>query len=136
MALNGNSASTPTAKAVQAASKLVNTDTSITRLIRYFWIWKALLLTVAAVSPGPGYDTSTQVLFDRYPSYTGAWLAEAARWLAAKLTRWDAIYFTNTAARGLLFEQEWAFSPVFSTVTSVLARGALMECSSRRLCID
>lgn len=135
MALNGNPAGTQTAQSAQAASKLVNTDTSITRLISYYWIWKALLLTMAAVSPGPGYDTSTQVLFDRYPSYSDAWLAEAARWLAAKLTRWDAIYFTNTAARGLVFEQEWAFSPVFSKVTSVLARGALLECCSRRLCI-
>ncbi|KAK4502663.1 hypothetical protein PRZ48_006089 [Zasmidium cellare] len=112
-------------QSTQAASKTASPDTSIGRLTRVFWVWKLLLLTIAAVSPGPGYDTSTQILFDRYPSYSESGLAEASRWLAAKLTRWDAIYFTNTAARGVVFEQEWAFSPVFSKLVSLVAGACL-----------
>lgn len=71
--------------------------------------WKILLLGIAAASPGPGYDTSTQLLLGRHEAFDhpAAWIAHL---VATKLTRWDAFYYVSTAARGYaLFEQEWAF---------------------------
>ncbi|KAF2089459.1 glycosyltransferase family 76 protein [Saccharata proteae CBS 121410] len=77
-------------------------------------LWKGLLLILAFLSPGPGYDTSTTLILDSD--------ASAITRLAAKLTRWDAIYFVNTAERGHVYEQEWAFSWALSKVMASLAK--------------
>ncbi|KAL8926314.1 MAG: hypothetical protein Q9172_001823 [Xanthocarpia lactea] len=45
-----------------------------------------------------------------------------SRALAEKLTRWDAIYFTNIAHRGAVFEQEWAFGWGYAKVVGILGR--------------
>ena len=83
-------------------------------LIVLFLAWKLLLLTIAFLTPGPSYDSSTGLLFQSQPfSRTSQLNINKKSWdfarLAGKLTRWDAIYFTNIGARGRIFEQEWAF---------------------------
>jgi phosphatidylinositol glycan class V len=104
-----------------------NRSTNKARLVAYFLTWKSALLLIAAASPGPGYDTSTQLLFARgngdIPSPSGL-LARAIEHVAIKLTRWDAIYFTSASANGLVYEQQWAFSPTFAKMTSILASGS------------
>jgi phosphatidylinositol glycan class V len=104
------------------AMRLVQ-NAPVASLLIVFTAWKSLLLTLAIVSPGPGYDTSTQLLFRGYgvnstlPSTTSA-----AGLLAQKLTRWDAIYFASTAERGYQLEQEWAFGWGFSGGIAFLAK--------------
>ncbi|KJX99364.1 gpi mannosyltransferase 2 like protein [Zymoseptoria brevis] len=100
------------------------TTTSRARLVIYFLIWKAALLLVACASPGPGYDTSTQLFFaqNAEPSASSpGLLAQVLQHVAIKLTRWDAIYFTSASVNGLVYEQQWAFSPTFARITSLLA---------------
>lgn len=93
-------------------------------LVLSFITWKLLLLSVALTSPGPGYDTST-VLLQSPPN-----LAQAKSdhdWEPAsrlnRLVRWDAIYFTQLARRGYLWEQEWAFGWGFANLVAVNSRG-------------
>jgi phosphatidylinositol glycan class V len=99
----------------------------ITSLLTVFTAWKLLLLTLAIVSPGPGYDTSTQLLFRGYgvnstlPSSTSAGELLAQK-LAQKLTRWDAIYFVTSAERGYQLEQEWAFGWGLTRAIAYLAK--------------
>ena len=76
-----------------------------------YWVcWKIALLFVILASPGPGYDTSTTILFAQheqkvdYRPHRKFWSYPVQR-----LVRWDAIYFTQVAHRGARFEQEWAF---------------------------
>lgn len=95
------------------------------RLAGFFALWKCLLLFIAVASPGPGYDTSTQILFRRYQDAARSWPSVVAQTLATKLTRWDAIYFASSSERGYLFEQEWAFSRTYAILTSTIARGVL-----------
>ncbi|SMR49619.1 unnamed protein product [Zymoseptoria tritici ST99CH_3D1] len=99
--------------------------TSRARLVTYFLIWKAALLLVACASPGPGYDTSTQLFFAQNNAEPSAsspgLLAQVLQHVAIKLTRWDAIYFTSASINGLVYEQQWAFSPTFARITSLLA---------------
>lgn len=93
-----------------------------------FVAWKALVLVIALLSPGTGYDTSTSLLgtdsqkaviaFDPPATHSSALL---------KLVRWDAIYFTQVADRGHVFEQEWAFGIGVSTVLSKLAHSGLLS---------
>lgn len=99
-------------------------QTSLSRLAWLFLAWKLLLLLTASLSPGPGYDTSTLILFDRHSSGANSWLARRVEDVVLRLTRWDALYFASASSRGLAYEQEWAFSPPLSQVTSVVARGA------------
>ncbi|KAM3416990.1 GPI mannosyltransferase 2 [Cercospora zeina] len=88
--------------------------TAITRLIAHFCFWKLLLVLVAAASPGPGYDTSTQLLLRRDTTAAGSWLEH----VSVRLTRWDGLYFASASAHGQMFEQQWAFSPVLARLTS------------------
>lgn len=76
----------------------MNAQTSLSAL---FVAWKVLLFDVAIIAPGRGYDTSTTLL----PSEN-------------KFLRWDAIYYTELARRGHIYEQEWAFGKGQSTLLS------------------
>ncbi|KAH8599794.1 hypothetical protein B0O99DRAFT_668254 [Bisporella sp. PMI_857] len=86
--------------------------TPIRNLALAFIAWKSILLIVAVCSPGPGYDTSTSLSLSSY--HQDKRLPAFLYYVSVKLTRWDAIYFTKTAHRGYLFEQEWAFGWGFS----------------------
>ncbi|GAB7327552.1 hypothetical protein MBLNU13_g11414t1 [Cladosporium sp. NU13] len=90
-------------------------------LLAFFVAWKLLLLGVACASPGPGYDTSTRILFDQYNVQAHSWISQAIERLTLRLTRWDALYFSTSSARGHLYEQEWAFSWFMSRLTAMLA---------------
>ncbi|RKF59061.1 GPI mannosyltransferase 2 [Erysiphe neolycopersici] len=68
--------------------------------------WKVLILAVVACSPGSGYDTSSNLLFTHKHEKNLPFLV---RYLAQKLTRWDAVYYVSISSRGYIFEQEWAF---------------------------
>ena len=93
-------------------------------LVLSFITWKLILLSIALISPGPGYDTSTVLL------HTELNLAQArpgSGWEPAlrirSLVRWDAIYFTQLARRGYIWEQEWAFGWGFSSLVAVTSKG-------------
>ena len=89
-----------------------------TSLTIVFFAWKLLLFLVAVSSPGPGYDTSTFLV---YPAIAP---------LLAKFVRWDAIYFTQIARHNYVFEQEWAFGWGFTRVLAMLSKGrACIPCS-------
>ena len=93
-------------------------------LVSSFTIWKLILLAIALASPGPGYDTSTALLhldlsFTQAKPRSDWELASRLR----NLVRWDAIYFTQLARRGYLWEQEWAFGWGFSNLIAVTSRG-------------
>lgn len=96
----------------------------LTWLLAFFVAWKLLLLIVACASPGPGYDTSTRILFDQYDVQAHSWASRVVEHLTLRLTRWDALYFSTSSARGHLYEQEWAFSWFMSRLTSMLSNGA------------
>ncbi|KAK1458561.1 mannosyltransferase [Colletotrichum cuscutae] len=85
-------------------------------LITAFVAWKALLLAIALGSAvAPSYDTSTTLMLQRNESDVS---------LVTRLTRWDALYFTQSARRGYVFEQEWAFNAGLPLVVSGLIRVA------------
>lgn len=75
-----------------------------------FLSWKVLLFSVSLLSPCPGYDTSTTLLEGVGDSSL------------LPLIRWDAIYFTETAQRGYIFEQEWAFSWTLTRAMAFVAK--------------
>lgn len=114
---------------------LVITRSPTASLVVLFLAWKLLLLTIAYFSPGPGYDTSTQLLFrsrgfgdltlplkhDDSQSITRVPITGASLWLLQALTRWDAIYFASISERGYILEQEWAFGWGFTRLLSFLA---------------
>ncbi|KAH9816329.1 glycosyltransferase family 76 protein [Teratosphaeria destructans] len=87
-------------------------------LPRLFATWKLLVLLLALLAPGPGYDSSTDLLPLAQHHHGRGWIDHAVQ----RLTRWDAVYFATTAARGHRYEQEWAFSWLWSRVTSYIAR--------------
>ncbi|PKS11346.1 hypothetical protein jhhlp_003108 [Lomentospora prolificans] len=90
-----------------------SSDTST--LVKSFIAWKLFLLAIAlGSSTTPSYDTSTSLALNLPPDHVApsAFPASSSSLtdiLAARLTRWDAIYFTQSASRGYVFEQEWAF---------------------------
>lgn len=91
-----------------------------------FFCWKLLLFSVVALAPGPGYDTSTTLLIDdESPSgfLEGVGAVSTNLPLVLKFVRWDAIYFSQIAQRGYLFEQEWAFGPGFPNLVAFLHNG-------------
>jgi len=93
----------------------------VRELVIYFLAWKMLLLAVAYVSPGVGYDTSTDLLFDQDSAEKYTTLDK----LVLSLTRWDGIYFASSSFRGHQYEQAWAFSWVLSRSTATLSNGGL-----------
>lgn len=95
-------------------------------LTAIFAAWKTLLFVVALLSPGPGYDTSTLLLFASDGGRGGLTWIDG---LAAKFARWDAIYFLSVAKRGYLFEQEWAFGWGLTKTLSGLAKGVCLYSS-------
>lgn len=101
----------------------VSKASEIKQLVAVFFVWKALLFALTALCPGPGYDTSGLILtnpsINRYAS-----LETESRFdhFVLNLFRWDALYFVKDAERGLVFEQEWAFSPAFARLLGVTGR--------------
>lgn len=112
----------------------------IRTLILAFAAWKFFLLLIALASPGRGYDTSTSLVLHAPPQHlqhlqppnheidrtteSGAGpLPAALHYLVTKLTRWDAIYFTQAAARGYRFEQEWAFGWGLTKLIALVTAG-------------
>lgn len=93
------------------------------QLVLIFCAWKTLLFSLTALCPGPGYDTSGLILTDastnRYANFE-----ESSRFdrFVLNIFRWDALYFVKAAERGVIFEQEWAFSPAFSWLIGVTGR--------------
>ncbi|KAF2460572.1 GPI mannosyltransferase 2 [Lineolata rhizophorae] len=102
-------------------------DNPVRSLLAIWACWKTLLLAVVVVSPGPGYDTSTQILrlqdgaVEQYVHPSAGWLSTIGQHVALKLTRWDAIYFVRLAQRGYVHEQEWAFSWGFTRLINTIA---------------
>ncbi len=93
-------------------------------LVLSFIAWKLILFCIALTSPGPGYDTSTLLLHRdlnlvQAKSESGWELASPIN----SLVRWDAIYFTQLAKHGYLWEQEWAFGWGFTNLIAVTSRG-------------
>ncbi|KAK6222414.1 mannosyltransferase [Colletotrichum tabaci] len=85
-------------------------------LVAAFVAWKVLLLAIALGSAvAPSYDTSTTLMLRRNESDLS---------IVTRLTRWDALYFTQSARRGYLFEQEWAFNAGLPLIVSVLVKAA------------
>ena len=93
-------------------------------LIALFISWKLVLLFIAIASPGLGYDTSTFLL----PSQSSLGInseikfKDPSKHIINKFVRWDAIYFTQIAQRGYLFEQEWAFGWGFTRLVNLVGR--------------
>ena len=98
-------------------------------LVLCFIIWKSLLLLLLVASPGPGYDTSTLLLYaqnDRaatacLPSRTA--LLDEPTSVLQKTARWDAVYFLSVAERGYLYEQEWAWGYGFTRLLRLTSEG-------------
>lgn len=96
------------------------------RLLVLFCIWKFVLLSIVASAPGPGYDTSSTLLAEAAsPATSAAKVQEVATdsHRVLNFVRWDAIYFSQIAQRGYVFEQEWAFGPGFPTLVDWLQGG-------------
>jgi len=93
-------------------------------LVVLFVLWKGLLLLIACLSPGSGYDTSTNLLFqlEAASSTRNTVLQRVADLVSEKLVRWDAIYFASIAQHGYVYEQEWAFGWGFAMLSRVVAK--------------
>lgn len=105
------------------------TRAPVSSLIILFVAWKVLLLAIAFCSPGPGYDSSTQILFriaSNLPlpesGLTTNTTPPASASLTQKLVRWDSIYFVPLTARGYTYEQEWAFGWGFTTLVAFVSK--------------
>ena len=94
-------------------------------LVAFFILWKGFLLLLACLSPSPGYDTSTNLLFqlEAIPLSSHTVLQRLADTASEKLVSWDAIYFTSIAQHGYVYEQEWAFGWGFAMLSRVVAKG-------------
>ncbi|RMD39198.1 hypothetical protein DV735_g5932, partial [Chaetothyriales sp. CBS 134920] len=79
------------------------------RLTAVFAAWKVAIALVALAAPGPGYDSSSTFL-------------HLSPGFLAKFVRWDAVYFTQIAQRGHVFEQEWAFGVGLTTTLRWLSQ--------------
>jgi phosphatidylinositol glycan class V len=94
-----------------------------TRLFQAFFAWKSVLFIVAALSPGPGYDTSALIASNpsssRHVDFQ-SWSAKDR--VSLNSFRWDALYFVKSAQRGYHYEQEWAFSWAYSLLLRTLVK--------------
>lgn len=94
-----------------------------TSLIVAYTVWKLLLACIVILSPGSGYDTSTSLLYpDGYITNIVSWREWLLKSWLRNLTRWDAIYFTQIARRGYMWEQEWAFGWGFTKLITIIVR--------------
>ncbi|CZT15454.1 related to GPI mannosyltransferase 2 [Ramularia collo-cygni] len=119
-AISGRTSAKASSKKDESAA-FRSSNTHVRKLITFFLAWKSVLLLVALASPGPGYDTSTQLFLQRSGSIRSpSSFTSSIEHLASKLTRWDAIYFVSSSSQGQIFEQEWAFSGVFAQLTAAL----------------
>ena len=112
-----------------STAKSLSHSSAIPNLCLLFVTWKILLLVIAALSPGPGYDTSTQLLLAADTKADPTYVRSATH-LLTRLVRWDALYFINISNRGYQFEQEWAFGWGFTTLIRYVAKGARNRFSS------
>ena len=78
-------------------------------------------MAVVWISPGLGYDTSSNLLL--VGDGTGPEAGGSATALITRLMRWDAIYFAKVAERGYIYEQEWAWGWGFTRLLSFVAKG-------------
>lgn len=92
-----------------ASTDLRALEAPLRTLILCFTLWKISLLLIAASSPGPGYDTSTNLLLLNLQSVEKKKLPSWVQYLIGKLIRWDALYFVHASNQGYVYEQEWAF---------------------------
>ncbi|KAF2178327.1 glycosyltransferase family 76 protein [Zopfia rhizophila CBS 207.26] len=101
-------------------------ESPIKSLFLMFLAWKAILLTLAALCPGPGYDTSGLIMLsnDLIPGHRHFQFQsmKPIGRLTLSLLRWDALYFVKTAQRGYVNEQEWAFSWAYTRILDVVGR--------------
>jgi phosphatidylinositol glycan class V len=106
-------------------SRSSSTLADVRTLTCLFVLWKLLLLCIAYASPGPGYDTSTTLLFARaQPALSeNTLLEDFAKRLVSKLVRWDALYFVSVAQRGYVFEQEWAWGWGYTNFLGMASKG-------------
>ncbi|KAK2612980.1 ER membrane glycoprotein subunit of the GPI transamidase complex-like protein [Conoideocrella luteorostrata] len=87
-------------------------------LTALFVTWKGFLLAIAlAAALAPDYDTSTSLFFERV--YSGNTTVPI---LAARLTRWDALYFMHSTKNGYIYEQEWAFGLGLPTAIAAISK--------------
>ncbi|GAO13372.1 hypothetical protein UVI_02013820 [Ustilaginoidea virens] len=90
----------------------------IQSLTAIFLAWKSFLVAIAlGTAVARDYDTSTGLFFDRMYGANAT-----VPTLAAKLTRWDALYFMHSTIKGYVYEQEWAFGIGLPATVGALAR--------------
>lgn len=89
-------------------------------LLVSFIAWKTLMMSIAIGSSAAGraYDTSTSLFFE-----VAHGAGRPVHYLAERLTRWDAIYFTHAAREGYVYEQEWAFGTGMALAIRKLSDG-------------
>lgn len=102
-------------------------------LVGVYAVWKSLLLAIAVVArlAGPAYDTSADLLEAAAAASStgnGSYLAAASHaipvgGIVSRFTSWDAIYFVQSARRGYVYEQEWAFGAGLPLVVSTIRSG-------------
>jgi GPI mannosyltransferase 2 len=112
-----------TSKATTFAKAAGFDNLGVKTLLKYFLVWKILLLAIAYASPGLGYDTSTEILFEQEEQPVASFYGLAIHHLTLRLTRWDGIYFASNSAYGHVNEQNWAFSWALARSTSFISRG-------------
>lgn len=84
-------------------------------LLLVFVLWKALLISLAVLSPGLGYDTSAGIILGQTVHQNSQLQPQSLPdRIALTHLRWDAFYFAGAAQRGYVYEQEWAFSRTYS----------------------
>ncbi|KAF2231220.1 glycosyltransferase family 76 protein [Viridothelium virens] len=93
-----------------------------------FVLWKALLMAVARISPGFGYDTSSTLLLAR--DALGPDVGGSFSPLLMRLTRWDGIFYAKISERGYVYEQEWAFGWGFTRLLSLIAKACSSSCTT------
>lgn len=123
----------PAQKSGAATAAEVVAHRPIQTLLVAFAAWKTCLLAIAVGSclVGAAYDTSASLAVGATvgvgpsfaPTANNSTSTTAATTLVTRLTSWDAIYFTQVARRGYLFEQEWAFGTGLPLVIFYLGKG-------------